>query len=232
MTTRDPAIRAVLFDAVGTLILLREPIGATYSRMAREFGVRIPAARVDSAFHEVFRRMPPMAFADEPRDRLELRERGWWRELVGGTFRTADANARFTDFERYFDGLFRHFAASRAWRTAPGAHQTLTALRARGVATGVVSNFDHRLPALLQGLSLRPLLDIVVLPRDVGATKPDARLFHAALARLDVSASQALYVGDDVEHDIAGARAAGLQAVDVATLPSLLDLLNVIDGRR
>ena len=63
-----------------------------------------------------------------------------------------------------------------------------------------------------------------MLPADVGAAKPDRRIFALALARLDVPASEALYVGDDEDRDVAGARAAGLEAIDVRSLATLSQL--------
>jgi putative hydrolase of the HAD superfamily len=88
----------------------------------------------------------------------------------------------------------------------------------------VVSNFDHRLEPLLAGLGLRALLDVVVRPADAGAAKPDPRIFAHALARLGVPAAAAVYVGDDAEHDVAGARGAGLAAIHVAELATLAEL--------
>jgi HAD superfamily hydrolase (TIGR01458 family) len=47
--------------------------------------------------------------------------------------------------------------------------------------------------------------------------KPAATFFRAALARLGLDPEQAVMIGDDVEADVIGARAAGLGAVLVAT---------------
>ena len=221
-------IRAVLFDAVGTLIHLREPVGETYARVARAHGVEVPAAALQAAFPRLLRGMPPMVFPGLAAAALREAERGWWRTLVWAVFDAAGVAAQFADFEPCFDRLFAHFAGAGAWRGAAGAAPALRALRARGLRTGMVSNFDHRLPALLDALGFAPLLEVVVLPADAGAAKPDARIFALALARLDVRADEAVYVGDDAHDDIAGARRAGLRAIDVATvgdlehIPSLL----------
>jgi putative hydrolase of the HAD superfamily len=82
----------------------------------------------------------------------------------------------------------------------------------------MVSNFDHRLPAVLAELALAPLLDTVVLPADAGAAKPDARIFQLALARLHVAPGEALYIGDDADDDLAGASAAGLRVAHAARI--------------
>ena len=151
-------------------------------------------------------------------------ERAWWRGVVRDTFRATDQTASFRDFEAMFEELWRHFADAASWRLRPGCRACLGALRDGGLVLGVLSNFDHRLPAILDGLGIAPLFGAVVLPGDAGAAKPDPRCFAAGLAALGLEAGQTAYVGDDPEQDVAGARAAGLRVVDVAELPSLTAL--------
>ena len=217
-------IRAVLFDAAGTLIHLREPVGETYARAARRFGADISAERLAEAFARAMAEAPPMVFADASPARIDERERSWWRVLVQETFRGAAPGVTPNDFEACFSALYAGFAEPAAWCPAPAARSTLLALRSQGLATAVVSNFDRRLAGLLEGHGLAPLLDAVVLPSDAGAAKPDPAIFHAALARLDCPAGSAVHVGDDPVEDVAGARAAGLHAVDVGELATLAEL--------
>ena len=157
-------MKAVLFDAAGTLIQLREPLGETYARLAREFGVSLPGDRIELAFGRAFEQMPPMVFPNQPVEQTHACERAWWQDLVRNTFRAADAAVEFTDFERYFDRLFAHFARPASWEAVPGARALLTTLRARRLQIGIVSNFDHRLLVLLDGLRLSPFLDVVIRP--------------------------------------------------------------------
>jgi putative hydrolase of the HAD superfamily len=82
-------------------------------------------------------------------------------------------------------------------------------LRARGLALVVVANWDVSVHDRLRELGLAPYFDAVVSSADVGAAKPDRRIFDTALARLGVPAARALHVGDSPA-DEEGARAAGL----------------------
>jgi putative hydrolase of the HAD superfamily len=224
-------IRAVLFDAAGTLIEMREPVGETYARVARRFGVALPAWRLQDAFGRVFRRAPPLVFPAATAAETESRERDWWRQVVRSTFLATDSTVRFSDFDAFFDALYRTFSQPDAWSCLPGCRAALSELRARGLATGVVSNFDRRLPELLAGLKLAPLLDTVVLPSDAGAEKPDPRIFRLALERLGTPASASVFVGDSAERDIAGARAAGMWAIDVGSLATLCELPDRLGAR-
>ena len=64
----------------------------------------------------------------------------------------------------------------------------------------------------------------MVLPASVGVAKPNARIFQVALERLAKRAVETVYVGDDREHDLEGARAAGLRAIDAGALATLAAL--------
>ena len=116
------------------------------------------------------------------------------------------------------------------------ASETLAGLRARGIATGVVSNADGRVEAMLGALGLAPHLEVVLDSHLEGVEKPDPEIFRRALARLDRPAARTLYVGDIYSIDALGARAAGLTPVlldplggyadaDCATIARLPELL-------
>jgi putative hydrolase of the HAD superfamily len=213
-------IRLVAFDAAGTLIHLREPVGETYARMARSQGVTLPPWRLEDAFRRVLAAAPPMVFRGPDRN---ARERGWWRERVRACFRAADQTTRFPDFEGFFAALFDHYATPHAWEAAPGAAGALEALRAGGRKVAIASNFDHRLPGVLAGLGLGAL-DAVLLPGELGVAKPDPGFFEAVSERLGVGPKDALYVGNDPVDDLEPARRAGWRAIDVASLATLAEL--------
>ena len=181
----------------------------------------LPAGRLQEAFARIFAGAAPMAFPDDPEERRPARERAWWRDQVRATFRAADSSASFRDFDAFFDALFAYFARASSWVARGGAFPALDALRGRGLRLGVVSNFDHRLPGILEGLGLARAFDAVVLPVAAGTAKPDPRIFALALERLGVPAGVAVYVGDDPERDLRAARSAGLHALDVGSLDSL-----------
>ena len=65
----------------------------------------------------------------------------------------------------------------------------------------------------LQCLALSPLFDTILISDAEGISKPDGQIFQRALERLDTDAAQAVFVGDHPEVDVAGARAAGMQAI-------------------
>jgi putative hydrolase of the HAD superfamily len=106
-------LKAVFFDAAGTLIAPREPVAESYSRIARGYGVTTAPAQVNAAFRRVFHDAPGLAFGPgHAGDELIQRERNWWRAVVADTF---IGLGNFTDFDAYFDELFAFFAAPANW---------------------------------------------------------------------------------------------------------------------
>lgn len=67
--------------------------------------------------------------------------------------------------------------------------------------------------ARLDRVGLHQFFVGAVSAKQVGVAKPDARIFQHACSLLNLPASQVLHVGDDLDLDVAGAVAAGLQAV-------------------
>src|SRR5437763_11648312 len=72
-------IKAIFFDAAGTLIHLPRTVGHHYSFVARRIGLRFDAAALDTAFTACWKQMPVRAAIAGPR---EDDDKGWWRELV------------------------------------------------------------------------------------------------------------------------------------------------------
>lgn len=217
-------VRAVLFDAAGTLIDPSEPVGETYARVARHFGVEISPWRLGDAFRRIVRGAGPRLGRNAATDDIEEIERSWWRQIVRGTFLAADGTLRFRDFEGFFEALFGHFAEPDAWVLRAGVAEALPALRAEGLLLGIVSNFDHRLMKILEGLEITGFFETVQIPVACRLEKPDRRIFEVALQHLKVSAPEALYVGHHPRLDLGAASNAGLQTLDVAELGDLGEL--------
>ena len=125
---------------------------------------------------------------------------------------------------------------SRGARDAP---ETLETLKGRGYRLAVVSNADGRVRGLLEAAGLSGHLEFVVDSAEVGVEKPDPRIFHAATDRLGLPPSACAYVGDIYEIDVLGARSAGLTAIligsgeapeDVRRVATLTELLGFFTG--
>ncbi|HEY7121045.1 MAG TPA: HAD-IA family hydrolase [Solirubrobacterales bacterium] len=187
-------VRAVFLDALGTLVALEPPWISLRNR--------VPAEVSDERLEKALR--AEMAYyrehAHEGRDEAslaDLRER--CAAIVSeklGLEVSVDELVDAIRFEAY-----------------PDAAPALRELRDRGTRLVAVSNWDCSLPAVLDRVGLRELLDGVVSSAGAGARKPDPAIFASALELAGCGPEEALHVGDTREEDIAGARAAGIRAL-------------------
>lgn len=203
-------IKAVFFDAAGTLFTVRGSVGEVYARLAHEHGKEVAIQDLEARFRRCFTTTPPMAFPGARPQELPGLERQWWQDLVQDVFAPLGP---FPQIAPYFDALFAYFARPEAWKLYPETVETLTALKARGLYLGIISNFDSRLFDLLDGLGIAHFFDPVVISTQAGSAKPAVEIFTQALAYHALRADEALHVGDSLQADIAGAKAAGLAAV-------------------
>jgi putative hydrolase of the HAD superfamily len=203
---RFPDVRAVFFDAVGTLIHPEPAAGLVYAAVGRARGSRLTAAEITARFRSAFAR-------EEKVDRErglqtdERRETERWRRIVAAVLDDV------ADREGCFEELFEHFARPESWRCEEDAPRVLAALAGRGIVVGLASNYDRRLHRVLAGLAALQPLDHVVISAEVGWRKPAAAFFAALVRATRLAPEQILFVGDDRRNDFDGARAAGLRAV-------------------
>lgn len=99
----------------------------------------------------------------------------------------------------------------------PSAHAAIQELKEMGLKVGVLTNVGSYdvVKLRLQSAGLIDLVDVVVASQAFPWRKPSRRIFEAACFLLDAPPPQTVYVGDDAEVDIAGAKAAGLKAIQV-----------------
>jgi putative hydrolase of the HAD superfamily len=203
---KPSSIRAVFFDAVGTLIHPEPPAPTVYAQVGRRFGSRLPLEIIRDRFLAAFQH-------EEHADRVndyrtsEKREIERWRYIV--SFVLDDV----TDREACFEELFAHFARPSSWRCDTDAAGTLHELAARGYRLGLASNYDKRLRSVIAGLPALIPLGELVISSEVGWRKPAPAFFNAVMRAVAMPAEQILFVGDDLANDYKGARAAGIQAV-------------------
>jgi putative hydrolase of the HAD superfamily len=96
----------------------------------------------------------------------------------------------------------------------PDAAQTLSSLRASGLKLGLITNGSVRMQsAKLACLALSPMFDTILISDAEGISKPNREIFQRALERLNAHSAHTVFVGDDPEVDVAGARAAGMRAI-------------------
>ena len=203
-------IKAVFFDAAGTLIKPARSVGESYAAIAAKHGKEVSSTNITERFRTCFDAAPRLAFPGATEDTVAALERDWWKSLVAQVF---EPWSPFVRFEEYFAELFAYFASPNAWTLYPEVLETLTSLKERDLILDVISNFDSRLVRILDGLGAGAQFENIFVSSRVGYAKPDGRIFNAALSCHGLAPAQALHVGDSEIIDLSGANQAGIKGI-------------------
>lgn len=205
--------KVIFLDAVGTLFGTQETIGSLYAQVALQFGVDAPTSLLEKAFYQSFKAAPPACFPGVKLSDIPQREFDWWYEVSEATFQRAGYLSAFANFDIFFEKLFGYFATAEPWFVYPDVVASLQKWQQEGIELGVISNFDSRLYQVLEALNLASYFSSVTISTEVGAAKPDEKIFATALEKHNCLAVEACHIGDSFKEDYCGAKAAGLQAI-------------------
>ena len=198
---------AILLDALGTLVALEPPGPLLRAELLERFGIRLTeeeAGRGISAEIGYYR-----AHLDEGRDDSSLRV---LRTRCAEVLRSALPSS--PDLDRVdSQALTEALLAALRFTPFPDVVGSLAAARGRGQRLVVVSNWDASLHHVLARLGLAALLDGIVTSAEAGARKPSPAIFERALNVAGVGPHDAVHVGDSIDEDVAGAAAAGIDAI-------------------
>lgn len=204
--------KVIFLDAVGTLFGVKGSVGAVYGLLAKEFGVDAPTEAINTAFYDCFKASAPLAFPNENLLNIPQKEYDWWEAIAKNTFEQVGVLDQFSDFPTFFNRLYGYFATPDPWFVYPDIFPSLEKWCLEGIELGIISNFDSRLHAVLDVLELRKFFSSVTISSAFGHAKPNPEIFTKALEKHDCSPSEAWHIGDSVEHDYNGAKAAGLKS--------------------
>ena len=206
-------IKAIFFDAVGTLFDIKGSVGQVYVTYAKKYGIPDTVEMVTSlnmAFKETMKTVPAPIFSIERPEKLKQCERLWWFDVVHAVFYRV---GMFEGFDDFFDEVFDAFGQATHWELFPETLEVLTKLKERGFELGIISNFDSRFFQVIRALEIHQYFDSVTISSLAGAAKPASKIFSFALEQHMLNPDEALHVGDHPIEDYEGARQAGLHTV-------------------
>ncbi len=219
-------IVAVSLDVTGTL--MHSPrLSELYSEVLLRHGTDISASRLGELIPTVWQELSCRVEGD--RDRFGQHPegaKGWWNDYL----------QRICDYEEVphpgpfaAAELYERFARADAWEIYDDVTPTLDELEARGLRLVLTSNWDQRLPRLLERLDLMRRFERLVYSAEVGFEKPHRAVFVALLAVLDLPASAVLHVGDRRLDDVEGPEAVGIRALHLDRKGSGGDLTSLAE---
>lgn len=192
--------KALLVDAVGTLLIPSQPMAQIYREIGEKYGVAYTESEILNRYRWAYQ---------QPWGGSRLRYvndgKPFWQYIVSSSTGCSDS--------QYFEELYNYYTTNKAWHLCdPEAEKVFLALRKAGVKIAVVSNFDTRLRPVLRALNCDHWFDAVAVSAEVAAEKPNPTIFLKACDLLGVKPEDAVHIGDDRRNDLWGARDAGCDA--------------------
>ena len=190
----------ITFDVGGTLIRPWPSVGHVYADEAARMGLSgLCPEDLSRRFGREWGQRPDFDYSQSG-----------WQSLVHATFAGLIPEAVIPEL---FLALYRRFESETVWEVHPDVRPALAALHDKGLRLGVISNWDDRLRPLLSRLDLDCYFDPIIVSREVGLHKPNAKIFGMVAQAWGMPASDIIHVGDQVAADIEGARNAGFRAL-------------------
>ena len=203
-------IKAVFFDFYHTLVRYEPPREELQARALQEFGIEVspevlrrPIVIADEFIYQEITRTPLSQLSAEDKTALYAR----YQRIV---LKEAGIEAN----EQLIFGLLgkmRQFDMKLV--LFDDVMPVLADFKGRGLILGLISNVDRDIAPLLNELGLASLLQVVVTSQDVGFNKPRPEIFREALRQAGIQAAEAIYIGDQYQIDVIGAKKAGMEGV-------------------
>ena len=206
------AIRAVLFDAVGTLLRPEPAVASAYCAVGRRYGSNLSEEEIARRFAQsISVRFEEDLPSPQSRAADHATSPAWevlrWRRIVGDVFEDV------AELDGLFRDLWTHFAEPSSWRLYDDVAPCIRSLLNGGLTLGMASNFDDRLLDICRGLAPLGQCPHIFYSSGQGYRKPSPSFFAGIENALGLHPTELLLVGDDLENDYVAAQAAGWKAI-------------------
>ncbi len=203
-------VTAIFFDFYNTLASHQPPREKVYAEICREMGIQAEPKKLflslsdaDLYMRQESNRLPLDKRSDQ--ERLDFYIKYVTKILKGAGIDVSQDVAL-----QIIPRLQKHKWELRVYDdTLP----TLQKLKEQGLLTGLISNVIQDMDVTFSRLGLQPYLDLKTTSGEVGYDKPNPEIFLAALDKAKLQPEKTIYVGDQYEIDVVGARSVGMQAV-------------------
>ena len=224
----------VWFDIGYTLLYMQREV--TYQQALKDLGHKVALEDIEREFHltdKLFMRDYPGIFL-KARKVYMPSYLGIMNYRLGLSLDVCELDTRWEEIKQNTDPY---------WLPFEGVREVLDELQRRSIGMGIISNWDWTAREVLTAAGLIDYFDPIVISCEVDCMKPESRIFELALEKVDISARQCLYIGDNYYDDALGSRKVGMQVLiinrfgklgveeieDCSVIRRLSDLFNFIE---
>jgi FMN phosphatase YigB (HAD superfamily) len=201
-------IKAVYFDFFNTLAYFDPPREDFYASFANELGIKVTREAIAAALPEADNYWRLENFKSPIRDREQEPKFATYKEYGLRILKNAETKATP---DEALQMLAKAFSIGFKFVAYTDALPALKAVKQRNLKTGLISNVGQEIDSYCNELGFAPYLDYKVTSFEVGYDKPRPEIFQLALDKAGIKAGDALFVGDQYDQDIVGARGVGMQ---------------------
>ena len=202
--------KVVFFDFYNTLAYFEPSREKFYSEVAHEFGIKVTPEAIGEALPDADLYWRSENLKSPIKDREQNDKYATYTQYAMRILK--DASPSVTP-EQALQILGKAFAIGFKFVAYNDSLPTLKAVKGRNLKTGVISNIGQEIDTYCKELGFEPYLDFKVTSFEVGFDKPHPEIFEFALNRAGVPATDAIFVGDQYEQDVVGARGVGITPV-------------------
>ncbi len=197
-------IKAVFFDWLNTIAHPKPDRHELFSQVAQELGIVLSPQVLIKAIHVAESKVPagaPPRWSEGKDEAPFIR----YQEVLAAGLGMSLPRETMLEFTRRISRVVK--GGGLSWVLYDDVLPTVKILKKRGLILGLISN-------LIAGkVGAESYLSFIVTAKEIGADKPQPPIFLAALERAGVAASEAVYVGDQYETDVVGARGVGINPI-------------------
>lgn len=203
-------IKAIFFDFFNTLAYYQPSREQAYIDVCEEHGIHVTEKALAKSL--------PLAdtfWRDENRrqlveQRTQEEKFAFWTEYVIRVLKGAGVEISRELATKTLAKMQKMKFEFKSFGDVP---DTLKLLKDRGFILGMISNVGQDIQKTYQNLGLQPYLDYYITSFEVGYDKPRPEIFLAALNKAKVKPEEVIYIGDQYDLDIVGARGVGMKTI-------------------
>ncbi len=234
-------VKAVFFDLYQTLIDYDPPRETELARIINDYGIKVTKEMIHR----------PMVIADEfmykehARQPITKRSKSEQKNLFSQyqTIILKEAGIDPTP-ELITNNITKMHQVNFHRVLFDDVLPALKQLEKNGIILGLISNIDRDISPLFDKLGLTPFLKVVITSLDCGFHKPQPEIFQEAARQAGVTVNESVYIGDQYQIDVLGAKEAGMKGVlidrndffnddtDELIIRDLKQLVDYIDAER
>ena len=218
-------IRLITFDATNTLFKVCGSVGEIYSKTALKYESKMDPQEMDRNFRKAFKEFNKN-FPNFGQT-VGMSSRQWWNKVISRSF---NGHVKPDVLEKISSELWVNFTKKTHWELFPEVIPVLQQFQGQGIQLGVVSNFDERLPRIMEALEIKKYFSFILASQQTKCFKPSPEIFHHAVSMVTrCGPTEAIHVGDNYELDYKAAMNAGMDAYLLQRKPSDSKINNDLD---